>query len=132
MNTFKDYAEIYAKAFSGEPWNDHWNTNDAEIHIAEIMESKQSYGLEYAIDGKVVGFLLGNSMLFHWGRMFEINDLAVHPDYQGQGIATKLLNSCLEEMKRRGIKGINLITQGDGFLPEFYEKHGFKKEKKSF
>lgn len=124
----KDYAEIYAKAFSGEPWNDYWNANDAEIHIAEIMESKQSYGLEYDINGKIVGFLLGSSMLFHWGRMFEINDLAVHPDYQGQGIATKLVNSCLEEMKRRGIKGINLITQGDGFLPEFYEKHGFKKE----
>ena len=44
------------------------------------------------------------------------------------GIATKLLKACLEEMKKHGIKGVNLITQGDGFLPEFYEKHGFKKE----
>ena len=123
-----EYGKIYATAFSGEPWNDHWKPEDAEIHIKEIMESKQSYGLEYLVDGKVAGFILGSSMLFHWGRMFEINDLAVHPDYQGQGIATKLLEACLEEMKKRGIKGVNLITQGDGFLPEFYEKHGLKKE----
>ena len=123
-----EYGIIYATAFSGEPWNDHWKLEDAEIHIKEIMESKQSYGLEYLVDGKVAGFILGSSMLFHWGRMFEINDLAVHPDYQGQGIATKLLEACLEEMKKRGIKGVNLITQGDGFLSKFYEKHGFKKE----
>ena len=60
--------------------------------------------------------------------MCEINDLDVQPGYQGQVIATKMLEACLEEMKKRGIKGVNLITQGDGFLPKFYEKHGFKKE----
>ncbi len=123
-----EYGLIYAKAFSGEPWNDNWDTKDAEIHISEIMDSKHSYGLEYLEDGRVVGFILGSSMLFHWGRMFEINDLAVHPDFQGKGIAAKLLENCIEEMKNRGIKGINLITQGDGFLPEFYKKYGFKKE----
>ena len=128
-DNIRSYGEIYANAFSGEPWNDNWTVDNAIIHISEIMASKQSYGLEYVVDGKVAGFLLGSSMLFHWGRMFEINDLAVHPDYQGRGIATKLLNVCLEEMKLRGIKGVNLITQGEGFLPEFYEKHGFKKEK---
>ena len=36
------YAEIYAKAFSGEPWNDPWCVEDAAIHIGEIMESNHS------------------------------------------------------------------------------------------
>ena len=130
MEHIKEYGEIYAKAFSGEPWNDAWKTEDAEIHVREILESKQSYGLEYLIDGEVVGFILGNSMLFSYGRTFEINDLAVHPDYQGRGIAKKLLSECLEEMKRRGIVGVHLITQPDGFLPEFYGSYGFKRETK--
>ena len=85
------YAEIYAKAFAGEPWNDPWRMEDAAIHISEIMESRHSYGLEYVANGEVAGFILGASMLFHYGRTFEINDLAVHPDYQRQGIASKLL-----------------------------------------
>lgn len=89
MEHIKEYGEIYAKAFSGEPWNDAWKTEYAEIHVREILESKQSYGLEYLIDGEVVGFILGSSMLFSYGRTFEINDLAVHPDYQGRGIAKK-------------------------------------------
>jgi hypothetical protein len=45
------YGDIYAKAFSGEPWNDPWNPEDAVIHVRELLESKQSYGLEYVIDG---------------------------------------------------------------------------------
>ncbi len=65
-------------AFSGNPWN----VEDVEIHVRELMEQKISYGLEYVVDGKVAGFILGTSMLFHYGRTFEINNLAVHPNYQ--------------------------------------------------
>ena len=122
------YAAIYAAAFSQEPWHDAWNEEDAAIHIAEIMQSRQAYGLEYRIGDTVAGFLLGSSMLFHYGRVFEINDLAVHPEYQGQGIASRLLEQCISDMKNRGIKGIHLITQAGGFLPEFYRKYGFERE----
>ena len=90
---------------------------------------KQSYGLEYVEDNKVVGFLLGSSMLFHYGRTFEINDLAVDPTYQGKGIAKVLLEQCIADMKTQGIVGIHLITANEGFLPDFYERHGFGREK---
>ena len=122
------YGEVYAKAFSGEPWNDPWDPADAVIHVRELLESKQSYGMEYVEDGKVVGFILGTSMLFHYGRTFEINDLAVDPAYQRRGIAKMLLERCLADMKARGIVGVHLITAGEGILPAFYEKYGFKKE----
>ena len=123
------YGEIYAKAFSGDPWNDPWKTEDAVIHVKEILEMKHSYGLEYVENNLVVGFLLGSSMLFHYGRTFEINDLAVDPAYQGKGIAKTLLDRCIEDMKAQGIVGIHLITANEGFLPEFYERHGFGREK---
>ena len=129
MDHVSRYGEIYAKAFSGEPWNDPWKPEDAVIHVKEILEMKQSYGLEYVEDNKVVGFLLGSSMLFHYGRTFEINDLAVDPAYQGKGIAKTLLDRCIEDMKAQGIVGIHLITANEGFLPDFYERHGFGREK---
>ena len=129
MDHVSRYGEIYAKAFSGEPWNDPWKTEDAVIHVKEILEMKQSYGLEYVENNLVVGFLLGSSMLFHYGRTFEINDLAVDPAYQGKGIAKTLLDRCIEDMKAQGIVGIHLITANEGFLPDFYERHGFGREK---
>ena len=124
----EEYGKIYAKAFSGEPWNDCWKIEDAILHVSEILESEQSYGWECLSDGNVVGFILGSTMLFHYGRVFEINDLAVLPDYQRNGIATKLLKHCISEMKERGIKGINLITANEGALPEFYGRYGFERE----
>ena len=81
MDHLTRYGQIYAEAFSGPPWNDPWKAEDAEIHIRELLETKTSYGLEYVVDGQVVAFILGTSMLFHYGRTFEINDLAVDPAY---------------------------------------------------
>ena len=128
MEHIQRYGDIYAKAFSGEPWNDPWKTEDAVIHVQELLESKQSYGLEYVLNGKVVGFILGTSMLFHYGRTFEINDLAVDPEYQRRGIAKELLEKCLADIKAQGMVGVHLITAGEGVLPDFYAKYGFKKE----
>ena len=124
------YGAIYAAAFSGEPWNDPWDPRDAVIHVGELLDSKQAYGLEYVVDHEVAGFILGTSMLFHYGRTFEINDLAVAPAYQRQGIAGRLLTHCLDDVKEQGIVGVHLITAGEGILPQFYEKFGFDKEKR--
>ena len=124
----KQYGDIYAAAFSGEPWNDPWKKDDAAVHVKELLESKQAYGLECEADGQVVGFILGTSMLFHYGRTFEINDLAVDPAYQHRGIATRLLEQCIADVKAQGMVGVHLITAGEGILPGFYEKHGFRKE----
>ena len=123
-----EYGEIYARAFSGEPWNDSWRVEDAVIHVKELLESRQSYGLECLIDNKVAGFILGTSMLFHYGRTFEINDLAVDPNHQRRGIAKQLLERCLADIKAQGMVGVHLITAGEGILPAFYERYGFKKE----
>ena len=125
MDHIARYGEIYATAFSGEPWNDAWEPADAEVHVRELLESGTAYGLEYVEDGAVVGFLVGTSMLFHYGRTFEINDLAVDPAYQGRGIAKQLVERCKRDMAEQGIVGIHLITSADGFLPGFYERLGF-------
>jgi len=128
MEHLDRYAEIYAEAFAGEPWNDDWKVDDAKIHVGELLESRQSFGLEYVVDGEVAGFILGTSMLFHYGRTFDINDLAVARAYQRRGIASRLLEALIEEMKRRGIVGLHLITASEGVLPAFYERWGFAKE----
>lgn len=130
MEHIERYGKIYADAFSGEPWNDSWTPENAEIHVGEILESNQSYGLEYIIDGEVVGFILGESMLFSYGRTFEINDLAVDPAYQNRGIGKVLLEQCMTDLKDQGIVGVHLITAGEGMLPEFYGRYGFEKENK--
>ncbi len=126
----REYGRIYAAAFSGEPWNDRWKEEDATVLVKELLESPQHYGLECVVDGIVAGFLLGTSMLFHYGRTFEIDDVAVDPRYQGQGIASLLMDKAMEDLKRMDIVGVHLITASDGWLKDFYAKYGFRKEER--
>lgn len=122
------YGQIYADAFNGAPWYDHWQVADAIIHVEELIHTPTVYGLEYVANGEVAGFILGSSMLFSYGRVFEINDLAIAPAYQHQGIGRVLLEQCLADLKKQGIVGVHLITQSEGALPAFYSKYGFTKE----
>lgn len=124
------YGEIYAAAFSGEPWKDYWTIENAAIHVRELSESRTAYGLECIIDREIAGFILGSSMLFSYGRAFEIHDLAVDPTFQHRGIAKQLMNRLLSDVKEQGMVGVHLITAREGNLPAFYEKFGFSKEKR--
>ena len=122
------YGRIYAAAFQCPPWNDPWDPKDAEKHVRESMDSAQSYGLEISMDGEVAGFISGSSCLFHDGRAFEIQDLAIDPAWQGRKYASMLLERCKFDLAAQGIRRLMLITSGDGFLPEFYAQHGFRGE----
>jgi len=128
MEHVERYGEIYAEAFSGEPWNDAWIVKDAAVHVRELLENKQAYGLEYVLDGQIAGFILGTSMLFNYGRTFEINDLAVAKNFQRQGIASRLMTQLLSDIKSQGMRAVHLITAAEGTLPTYYKKFGFNRE----
>ena len=130
INHLEEYGRIYAAAFSGEPWCDPWKEEEAVVHVKELLECPQSYGLECVVGNEVAGFLLGTSMLFHYGRTFEINDLAVDPQFQGHGIARRLMDKAMTDLKRQGMVGVHLITAADGWLKDFYGKYGFMKEER--
>ncbi len=54
-----------------------------------------------------------------------IQDLMVHPDFQGQGIGTKLMNKMIDYLKEKHIYMISIIY--DEELKDFYARFGFYK-----
>ena len=54
-------------------------------------------------------------------RLAEVRSLAVMPEHQGRGIATKLVEACLQEAKEKQIYEVLTIT-GSSAL---FEKQGF-------
>ena len=55
-----------------------------------------------------------------------INEMAVLPERQGQGIGTQLLKSILDYCKGEGLAGVVLYTSEYAPAFKFYEKNGFK------
>jgi GNAT superfamily N-acetyltransferase len=78
------------------------------------------------VDGVVAGFLAYE--LNHKDKTSEVQLLAVHPEFQNQGIGTELNNVALVQMKEHGMKLAVVGTGGDpGHAParRSYEKAGY-------
>ncbi len=52
-----------------------------------------------------------------------IQDLMVHPDYQGRGIGTNLMKKMIDYLKKKHIYMISVVFEES--LKSFYEKFGF-------
>ena len=81
-------------------------------------------------DGMILGFLAYtlNSQENGQENTAEVELLAVHPEYQNQGIGTELNQFALEKMKASGMKLAIVATGGDpGHAParRTYEKAGY-------
>lgn len=61
-------------------------------------------------------------------RLAEIRSLAVTKQFQGKGIATKLVRACVEEARKQGIYELLAIAGSEEFFAKF-GFHTFNKEK---
>jgi len=67
------------------------------------------------------------ALQFCWESLAEIRSLAVHPEYLGKKIGSKLVGSTLSEAKSFNIKKVFVLT----YQPEFFKKFGFSQINRS-
>jgi GNAT superfamily N-acetyltransferase len=71
------------------------------------------------VDGRVVGF----ATLLATGRIGELEDLFVHPDWMRRGIGRALVLDAIAGARRQGLMRIDVTANRHAF--GFYEKVGF-------
>lgn len=75
------------------------------------------------ISGKIVGFIYGDKMAARWST---IHYFVISPEYRGTGVAQKLGEWCINELKARGTKYIICYAEKDNKkLINFYRHFGF-------
>ena len=91
-----------------------------------------SMGFVYEIKGKLVGNVSVYPANYpkDLGETWILANVGVHPDFQRQGIASALLDACLDMLRRQGaaraILQVNVDSEGARRL---YERHGFQYER---
>jgi N-acetylglutamate synthase-like GNAT family acetyltransferase len=65
------------------------------------------------VKGQVIGCC---ALQIYSKRIAEVRTLAVHPDYQDKGVASKLVELCRDRARERGIKEIFAITSQIDFF----------------
>ena len=63
-----------------------------------------------AVDGSAI---VGVALCGHDGRRGHIYHLAVGPAYQGRGLGKRLLDECLESLRRTGVKRVIIMVADD-------------------
>ena len=97
-----------------------------EAIIAELNDNHQIFA--YCKDDKVVGLitLLIEQKLIHGGAcVAHIEDLVVDHSQMGAGIATRLVEFCLNEIKTRNYNCYKVVLACKPNLASFYAKCGF-------
>ena len=100
--------------------------NVYEERIRRAFESSIVFvALHYTeVEGYSIADVIGFCSLFN----DEIELIAVMKDYQRQGVGCLLVERCIDECKRRGVKRLKVKTQGSNrSARNFYEKLGFKR-----
>jgi ribosomal protein S18 acetylase RimI-like enzyme len=79
-------------------------------------------------DGDIFcGYLSGYEHEF-WPNFLYLRELFIDPNYQGQGIGSKLLTEFLEKAKKLNLKGAMTQTEFENISAQkLYEKIGFLK-----
>ncbi len=95
-----------------------------DSYIQELTNPIARY-LVAKIDNKVVGFI-GTWIVLDESH---ITNIAVHPNYRKQGIASKLLKEFLDYCKSQGCVAYTLeVRSGNKAARALYEKHNFKQD----
>jgi amino-acid N-acetyltransferase len=67
-------------------------------------------------------FLVGSVGLEVYGESALLRSLAVHPDFQGRGLGTRLVNRAIRVAKEKGITRLFLLTDT---AEDYFKKKGF-------
>ena len=124
---FPACAEELVAAFAGEPWNEFWTPEQAFDRIDEIMSARVSRGVVCMDGDKCISMLSGRIMTYQDRKMLWIDEFSVHPDYQRQGVGSRMLAFLRQELQKetQPIHHMALITTHGFPSVAFYEKNGF-------
>ena len=109
----------------GEARKDYWFTK-----IIKRAESRpRDASLVSEVDGKVIGFILGEISGWEFkvpNNIGWIDTIGIDPDYQNRGIAKELANALVTNLRKHGVDTIyTLVNWNDWDLLQFFHAMGF-------
>ena len=123
--TLREKPEIMQTA--AEWFNSKWRA-PTEAYLScmnDYLQKKTEYGWYLCLDGeKIIGGLGVIENDFHDRKDLSPNICAVYTEkaYRGQGIAGRLLDMAVEDLREKGISPVYLLTDHMGF----YERYGWE------
>jgi ribosomal protein S18 acetylase RimI-like enzyme len=100
-----------------------------ETAVFQLEHGDPSLNLGAEVDGKLIGFILGEIKIWEFGRGETtgwIKVLGVDRDYQGMGVGHKLGDTLLSHFQKKNVKKVRtLVDWYEGDLISYFKSLGF-------
>lgn len=108
---------IEALSFSN-PWSD-------STFLGEIQNTPVSFPL--VVVRKPADKVIGYIIYWHIREDVQVNNIAVHPDFRGKGIAEALMRHVIEKVRKKGATFMTLeVRLSNAAAVTLYKKLGFE------
>jgi ribosomal protein S18 acetylase RimI-like enzyme len=123
--TLADYDAVYALWMSCRNMGFN-NLDDSREGIARLLRRNPTTSFVAVEDDRLAGVILAGQD----GRRGYIYHMAVAEDFRRRGVATALLDRCLEALRAEGINKVALLVfRYNDAGNAFWEKQGFTERK---
>lgn len=126
VETVEQCIELYISVFNSDPWNETWTYTSAKERLTDLLDTPKFLGFLLYEKDNLIGFIAGNSKKSYAGLTFYLAELCINNRIQGKGYGTKLLLSLEEELQKRDIQNLYLLTANGGAAETFYLKNGYE------
>lgn len=124
------YADVIRRSFATVAADFGWTRENCPGHTSFITDGRLSekikdgyYPFGFCIDDTVFGFA---SLTEADGGVYEMNHLAVLPEWRRYGYGKRLINFCVEKVKEFGGNEIKIsLVEENAVLKNWYAANGF-------
>jgi len=100
-------------------WDAYYNEMQSHLDTIMLVARLDSSGAEYAIAGFIVARMIADEL--------HVNNVAVRPEFQGQGLGSALLQTTLAQARLRDAKVAQLeVRAGNEAAQSLYRRCGFE------
>lgn len=119
-------VQMLMAAYNGEPWRNRWTEETAARYLLEFAVSGYFVGFVALEKGQLAGALFGRRKTWWTKDELYVDELFVHPEFQGRGHGKRLLQAAEEHCREKGLAGVTLLTDRHMPAMAFYEQNGYK------
>ena len=126
INEIDIIKALFTSVFTIEPWNDDWsNQEQLNLYMYDLVGQSNSLTFGLFEDSELIGVSIGRIRHWYSGTEYNIDELCIRTDKQGNGAGTCFINEIEKELKSFGVTHIFLQTERSVPAYDFYLKNGF-------
>lgn len=116
-------TSIYVRAYEAPPYDGCFDDETAAAILRQVIAAHPATCFVALEGGQLLGFILCSTLA---GMKATIEEFAVDPDRQREGIGKALLDHALRALRQQGFTAAELIAHRRAPAFRFYRGYGFR------